>query len=501
MKEMFYLVLDVVYDLCMGIMLADFFHSMLQERIKIHGRKVTAGSIIICAQYVLVHYIMEETIWAKQLLYGADMYMKSSRQSIGPLMVSFCTTLCMGRLIYKGKWIKLLSLTAVFYALRELVRFMFFTVSQFVLNYGVEYYNQKLLIQESISLAEYQQAIERVEVVWNICFSSILLLVFIFCVLQYKKQLIVCRQMYHAHEAGGLLIPGVLGLAFAVMIRCILFSMTHTKDASEAVEWFSLIEDYPEMKLMIPCMSCFCIAVIFLSVKLLGKTAREHEKRLQAEIFKNQTAELAAQAADMEEVYEKFRGMKHDLKNYTADIQALLAGLSTGDKSVEQELYSYVHSMQNAIESLEYRQQTGNPVTDVILTRYMRLAEKKNIKFTTNFFYPKFLEIDAFDMSCILHNGLENAIEACEKYHNPEKWIKISAKQKGRMFLIRMENSFSGKIQWYGEFPVSEKDGHGYGLKNIKNCAEKYFGNVLFETEENIFSITIMLQGKLTFNS
>ena len=70
------------------------------------------------------------------------------------------------------------------------------------------------------------------------------------------------------------------------------------------------------------------------------------------------------------------------------------------------------------------------------------------------------------------------------------------------MFLLTMENSFSGKPQWEGEFPASVKSGgsHGFGLKNIKNCVEKYYGTISLKTNENKFSLTVMLQGKDGFD-
>jgi sensor histidine kinase YesM len=74
-----------------------------------------------------------------------------------------------------------------------------------------------------------------------------------------------------------------------------------------------------------------------------------------------------------------------------------------------------------------------------------------------------------------------------------------------------VENSYDGNLVWNadGKLPVSSKlsekmksrevnvsalSEHGLGLKNVSELADKYFGGVQIETEDEVFRITVMLQ-------
>lgn len=238
-------------------------------------------------------------------------------------------------------------------------------------------------------------------------------------------------------------------------------------------------------------------APAFIIALVLGKVEREHEKRRRAELCQSRAEELYAHVKDLESVNLKIRGMKHDLKHYTADIQALLLKIESGDMWAKEELRHYVDSMHLSLERLDSKCQTNHPVTDVIIGRYERLMEQKQISFSCDFIYPKQFGIDVFDLSVILNNGLENALEACEREPGKAK-ASILSKQKGNMFFITIENTCSKRMRWGEEFPISEKreNGHGLGLKNIKDCAERYFGRVCVQILDNRFILTVMLQGQ-----
>ncbi len=490
MKESIYFWMDLMSYGILGGMLAYLFEGLLPERFAFRSPLDT--SLVMCLQFTAVRQFLAQADWAKQLMYGEDMYMISSRQSIIPPAVSMALTLVCGMLLYRGSRMKLLSLTAAFYALIELVRFTFYSAAVRSINWIIGYFNDLLLEQERISVEEYQKIVGYIEIVWNFLLTALVIVLLLFCIRQYKKCLISGKNNYQSQEAALLFVPELLGLVFGIMLRCILFYYSSR-------ELYSLIELYPELNIMIPCMSLLCIASILLSAKMLKKVAEEHEKRCQDKVYQDRAAELEAHVRDMESVYVKIRGMKHDMRNYIADVNALLAQMEAGDHAAGAEVHHYVDSMQRSLEKLDMTGQTQNPVTDVILGRYMRLAEQRNIAFSSNFLYPKQLGIDVFDIGIILNNGLQNAIEACEKQNTGNAFITLSAKCAGRMFLLTIENSFEGTLHWSGGLPVSGKpgQGHGLGLTNIKNCAEKYYGKTEIQTKADRFCLTVMLQGNV----
>lgn len=56
------------------------------------------------------------------------------------------------------------------------------------------------------------------------------------------------------------------------------------------------------------------------------------------------------------------------------------------------------------------------------------------------------MNMDAFDLSIIINNALNNALEACRRQKEGRKFIELSAYRRQNMFFIIVKNSFDGKL-------------------------------------------------------
>lgn len=101
----------------------------------------------------------------------------------------------------------------------------------------------------------------------------------------------------------------------------------------------------------------------------------------------------------------------------------------------------------------------------------------------------------------MLNNLLDNAIEACEKIAIEKRYIKLYLKQNHRFVLVEVENTFDGNLKWDNGFtlPSTTKMNsmeHGIGLKNVKDVANRYFGDLDIKVQENTFKVIVLLQEK-----
>ena len=105
-----------------------------------------------------------------------------------------------------------------------------------------------------------------------------------------------------------------------------------------------------------------------------------------------------------------------------------------------------------------------------------------------------------YDISVILSNALQNALEACGQVSAGA--VEVRSYQRGGLYFIEVTNDFAGALQWEQgtEFPVTskqDKSRHGLGLTNIARCAEKYQGTVDIEIKgksgRKRFLLAIML--------
>lgn len=232
------------------------------------------------------------------------------------------------------------------------------------------------------------------------------------------------------------------------------------------------------------------VAVIILYQKLKEK----QEEGFVRDSVEKQIADMSGHVEHIEEIYEKMRGFRHDLGNHLTVIERLAEDGRT------EELAEYIRDLGSNINRLQPKIKTGNAVTDVVLSETADRCEREGIVFESAFVYPEDLDINPFDMSVILTNALQNAVEASFRVTDPE--ISIRSVQRERVFIINIRNAAPGRQAINGsELPETTKreSGHGYGLKNIRSIAARYRGDIEIRQEEQdgklFFIINIMLAG------
>ena len=227
------------------------------------------------------------------------------------------------------------------------------------------------------------------------------------------------------------------------------------------------------------------------------------EERTQKSVLENQISQMQNSMLEMERFYESVSHVKHDMKNQMAVMEKLLRERQITES---EEITGYFEDMQKTLLNLEQKIHTGNVVSDAVISSkfYYAAKELKGIHLEADgFLLTDKVHVRAYDIGIILNNGLDNAIEACQKARlknqNKELYIKIKSFWKQKMFFIEIENSFDGEIVWSKDgFPCSQKADsniHGIGLKNIRYCALKYAGDMDCIAEKGRFVLSVMLKG------
>lgn len=119
--------------------------------------------------------------------------------------------------------------------------------------------------------------------------------------------------------------------------------------------------------------------------------------------------------------------------------------------------------------------------------------------------FPQDLKIHSYDIGIILGNAVDNAVRACRKLKEKEPgadaFIRFVTLQKGNLLVLKVENSFDGKLvrKPGEEFPVTDKtdkENHGMGLANIKNTVEKYHGTMDYMVRGRVFILSMMMKNE-----
>ncbi|MEH2939380.1 sensor histidine kinase [Lawsonibacter sp. JLR.KK007] len=254
-----------------------------------------------------------------------------------------------------------------------------------------------------------------------------------------------------------------------------------------------LYERHPAFLAVVPVLALLFYAGAYLTIAFQQGMAalREEQAALYAE--HQQTQAIRARIHEAEQFYTRIRGLKHEMRGHLTNIKGLA---QSGEYA---SLEDYIAKMDESMSGFELTLQTGNPVTDVIVNGIRRRSLDLSIRFQAEFHYPDPGAYDAFDVGIILQNLMQNALEACEKISEGERFIVLTGKRKGRFFLIEVKNSFAGEVVFGQDgLPVTTKQEdapmHGIGLANVRREAEKYMGELELKVNQQTFSATVLLQ-------
>ncbi len=207
----------------------------------------------------------------------------------------------------------------------------------------------------------------------------------------------------------------------------------------------------------------------------LRKKMREMEK-----LIDMQNAQYTA----LEVFRDIFRSAWHDFKNHTT---CILGFMESGDTDSAKK---YVSSIADSVGAVP-QCMTGNLAFDCILSAKIRKAQEMGIGFSYRLNLPSHIGITPVDLTVILSNVLDNAIEACERLGSADKIITLDVGQKSDMLFLRVANTadLSAGARKQGVF-------HGMGLKNVEAALAKYHGHMEAETSVGEYVLRILIKYK-----
>ena len=214
------------------------------------------------------------------------------------------------------------------------------------------------------------------------------------------------------------------------------------------------------------------------------------EKKNEMQLMNSQNEMLEKNYHEMLLLYQKRDRIFHDMKNHLSVLSLLIADRNL-DRAEE-----YIKKVNAPILELEHKKYTGNRIVDIILNDKIEKAHNNNIKFIINAHDIKEGIIQDIDWCAILANVLDNAIEACIKVQNDEKWIEMSISQNDCSTIINVTNIYNGEIKISKDKLESTKKNkilHGIGMESVKTAVNKYNGIFEYNWEADIFYIYISL--------
>lgn len=292
-------------------------------------------------------------------------------------------------------------------------------------------------------------------------------------------------------------------LLFIVSMTVSGFKNIKNDNALPKSSWIAL--------LIVPVLSLFILAMLFgfeglsaydvaFSVAailttnftvffLFDRVAKLYRERQESALIKQQNEYYVNQLLLVEELHEASGKLRHDIKNHLITINSYLDKNDIGE--AKKHISSIIGAYQNKIEIVH----TGFPAIDGLINSKLQSAYDAGIKINIKTSLPSDFCFSSFDLTVILGNLLDNALQAVSIVEE-NKFIDIRMDCSKGMLIVKMSNPFKTVVQKEnGKIITSktDKENHGFGLRNIDEILEKYNGTSKTDTRNGVFTITTAL--------
>lgn len=232
------------------------------------------------------------------------------------------------------------------------------------------------------------------------------------------------------------------------------------------------------------------IALDVIAFKFMIKINQKNTEQTENELLKLSLEQQSEMIEKIKIQYDNLSEMRH---NYVHEL-AYMQGVLNEKNYIKLEEYLKEKLSSEKLKGYNYIF-TSNKVINSIINYKFGIAEQKGISVvcTLTAEIPESLE---HDISIILSNLLDNAIEASEKLKDIKPEIILNITQKSGYYSIliknRIEDSVISENKQLHTTKV-DKQHHGYGLKTVKMLTATHNGMTDIYEKDGFFIVNTML--------
>lgn len=239
---------------------------------------------------------------------------------------------------------------------------------------------------------------------------------------------------------------------------------------------------YVAVTLLISCLD----AVIFIFLRKMNRTSQIEKER---DIMEIQLQRQQDEMQHLQQQYEEILILRHDFRN---GIDCLCGMVEQGGCSGALEYAKQFK--ERKVNTILSQVQCSSTMLNAVVNAKFNDAQSKGIDTSLRLVVqiPHDLE---FDLSIMLSNLLDNAIEACEK--NPSNaQILLTISEEAGYYRIVVRNTIAASVLKKNQELKTEKADkklHGWGLRSVTDLVSKRNGLIDFYEKEGMFYVDILL--------
>ncbi len=231
-------------------------------------------------------------------------------------------------------------------------------------------------------------------------------------------------------------------------------------------------------------VNCGAYLIYYLVLRMVTEAADNNQLRTQ----NHQLALQTLQYENLQERIAETRKANHDLRHHITVMQGYL------EQEDHQGLEQYFRTLkaQTPGGNLHYCQ---HYTLNMLLSYFSQIARENGIDHTIRVHVPQELSIPDNDLTVLIGNLVENAVEACIAQTAGPKKLQICGSIQGSRLLFTIDNTFSTPVRrdLVGDFLSSKRAGHGIGLESARSIARRHGGALRTEQRDGLFCVSVYL--------
>lgn len=266
-------------------------------------------------------------------------------------------------------------------------------------------------------------------------------------------------------------------IVFTIVIQLMLFYVMQLKVYSPVAN-----------KILIAVSVCFAMLSCYMGYSVF-RIGEQNTKLMNYELLQLEHQQKEQQILEIERADSRVKQLVHDYKNHCISMQELLI------KGKYMELEEYLQNLTGRyLGQGQDFVHTNNDIIDAVLNTKIWYCKDKHIDIYS-FITGDLSSLKGLEVSVILFNLLDNAIEACLKNINERK-IEVLLAKGEHYFELFVKNTITNSVLDKNKDLISdkkEKNMHGIGHISVETIVEEEDGIIEYYEENKLFCVHIFM--------
>ena len=230
------------------------------------------------------------------------------------------------------------------------------------------------------------------------------------------------------------------------------------------------------------CLSYLIFLLVYFREYELKNKAEQYN-----ELIRMQLNSFQAEMTNTRKSEKKMSILRHDTRHHLSILRTLIQQ-GDAEKALE-----YLNEIGQTYEDTIIKTYCKNEMLNSVLSTYNTRFEERKIRWEVQVTIGEKLPCSEMMFCAILSNVLENAMHAVQQLPEKDRRIQLSLSEKTGHMLLMEKNPLQEPPAFKDGIPVTERPGHGLGMRSIVYYVESLHGQYQFFMENGEFVVRIIL--------